>query len=76
MMHLAPAIGRDAAHALVERAAAESRRSKQPLLDVLAAMPEVAAHLPADELRRCCSAGEYLGVAEALRLQLLGRGRL
>ena len=74
MMQLAPAIGRDAAHALVERAAGESRRSGRPLVDVLASMPEVTAHLPAAELSRRCSPDAYLGAAEALRLRLLGRG--
>jgi 3-carboxy-cis,cis-muconate cycloisomerase len=73
MMRLAPTMGRDAAHALVQRAVGDRQSSGRPLVDVLAAMPEVTAHVSPDELRQLCSPEGYLGAAESLRLQLLGR---
>jgi 3-carboxy-cis,cis-muconate cycloisomerase len=73
MMRLARAIGRDAAHALVQRAVGDSRRSGLPLVDALAAISEVRAQVSPEELRRLCSPEAYLGAAEPLRLRLLGR---
>ena len=45
MMALAPAIGREAAHHLVAQACRQAVESDRHLVDVLAANPEVTAHL-------------------------------
>ena len=39
---LTSSLGREAAHTLLEHAAAETRRSRRPLLDVLSALPELS----------------------------------
>jgi 3-carboxy-cis,cis-muconate cycloisomerase len=73
VMRLAPAIGRDAAHVLVQQAVVDTRRSGLSFVDALAAIPEVTAHLTQQELWDVCSPEGYLGAAEPLRLRLLGR---
>jgi 3-carboxy-cis,cis-muconate cycloisomerase len=74
MMRLAPVVGRDAAHELVQRAVTDTRLSGRSFVDALAAMTEVTAQVTPQELRQLCSPEGYLGAAEPLRLRLLGRG--
>jgi 3-carboxy-cis,cis-muconate cycloisomerase len=71
MMLLAPSLGRDAAHALMGKAAAESSAHNVKFADALAAMPAVASVLTHEELSTLEDPEAYLGVAERLRLQLL-----
>jgi 3-carboxy-cis,cis-muconate cycloisomerase len=71
MMILGKSIGRDVAHKLLEKAVARSEAEKRRLMDVLAEMPEVTAHIAAKELREMDSPEAYLGEAERFRKQLL-----
>ncbi len=67
MMLLAPKIGRDSAHKLIESAARRSAQEGKRLASTLAEMPEVTRHLNAATLRRLESPEEYLGSAEIFR---------
>jgi 3-carboxy-cis,cis-muconate cycloisomerase len=71
MMLLAPSLGRDAAHALIGKASAESLAHGSKFADALAANPVVAKVLTHGELSSLEDPEAYLGVAERLRLQLL-----
>jgi 3-carboxy-cis,cis-muconate cycloisomerase len=71
MMILGKSIGRDVAHKLLEKAVARSEAENRRLMDVLAEMPEVTAHIAAKELREMDSPETYLGEAERFRKQLL-----
>jgi 3-carboxy-cis,cis-muconate cycloisomerase len=73
MMLLAPSIGRDRAHAVISKAAAEAVERGEAFADVLAAVPEVKKVLTHAELSGLDEPEAYLGVAERLRLQLLAR---
>jgi 3-carboxy-cis,cis-muconate cycloisomerase len=73
MMILGKSIGRDVAHKLLEKAVARSEAEKRRLMDVLAEMPEVTAHIAAKELREMDSPEAYLGEAERFRKQLLAQ---
>ena len=70
-MILGKSIGRDVAHKLLEKAVARSEAENRRLMDVLAEMPEVTAHIAAKELREMDSPEAYLGEAERFRKQLL-----
>jgi 3-carboxy-cis,cis-muconate cycloisomerase len=63
---LAPALGRGAAHELVEEAAQEAFASERPLGDVLAGNGAVTAHLARDELARLLDPAGYLGATDVL----------
>lgn len=65
-MALAGAIGRGAAHALLERVSKGALAEGRHLKDALLAEPEVAAHLPPAELDRLLDPLRYTGVAQAL----------
>jgi 3-carboxy-cis,cis-muconate cycloisomerase len=71
MMLLAPSLGREAAHTLVGKAAAEALTSDRGLGAALAGAPEVKGVLSAADLSSLDDPGAYLGVAERLRLRLL-----
>jgi 3-carboxy-cis,cis-muconate cycloisomerase len=71
MMLLAPDIGRDAAHKLLEEAVRKSIEQKRSLGDVLAEMPEVTRWLDGGTLKGLDVPENYLGVAEEFRLRLL-----
>jgi 3-carboxy-cis,cis-muconate cycloisomerase len=71
MMILGRSIGRDVAHKLLEKAVARSDAENRRLMDVLAEMPEVTAHIAAKEIREMDSPAAYLGEAERFRKQLL-----
>lgn len=72
MMAMAPAMGREAAHEILERAARRVTEQGGSLSEVLGAMPEVAGHLDRKLLNRLEAAEDYLGVAEEFRKSLLG----
>lgn len=67
MMLLAPKIGRDAAHQLIESASRQSASEDVRLAEVLARMPEVTVHLDSRTLRKLESAEDYMGAAEDFR---------
>lgn len=67
MMMLAPTIGRDEAHKLIESAAKTCANEGTRLVEVLAQMPEVTEHIDSRTLRKLESPQEYLGSAEEFR---------
>ena len=71
VMLLAPRVGRDAAQGHVATAVERSRASGIPFEAALRQLPEVAQALSAEEIGSIARADEYLGVAEALRQQML-----
>ncbi len=68
---LAKRIGRDRAHELLRKASNQADADKRHLSEVLAEMPEAAAHLRAVELRDLENPDHYLGSAEEFRKRLL-----
>ncbi len=75
MMLLAPKIGRDKAHNLLEEASRRSLEQKRRLSEVLREMPEVTAQLGSEFLDRLDAPEDYLGSAEAFRTRLLASSR-
>jgi 3-carboxy-cis,cis-muconate cycloisomerase len=71
MMLLAPAMGRETAHTLVQDAVAQSRSTGKSLSQALEDMAEVTRVLSADELSTLEEPHAYLGSAETFRRQLL-----
>lgn len=71
MMLLAPHLGRDMAHKVVEEASRRSRAEGRRLAGILAEMPEVTLHLNQDVLAGLEDPENYLGVAEMFRKRLL-----
>ena len=71
MILLGKALGRDVAHRVLEEATRQSMARGIHLAEVLAEMPEVAAHLDAGSIRNLEDPDKYLGVADTLRKQLL-----
>jgi len=61
MMGLGPYIGREYAHDLVYDLCRESLASKRPLIDLLAAHPEIARHVDRAALERMLDPANYLG---------------
>lgn len=71
MMLLAPKLGRDVAHKLLEATTRKSVAEKRRLKDVLAEMPEVTRHLDKTTIAGLESPELYLGNAETFRKRLL-----
>ncbi len=71
MMLLAPKVGRDVAHKIVEEAARKSIAEGRRLSEALAEMPEVTRHLDAATIQHLDVPEEYLGCAEVFRGRLL-----
>jgi 3-carboxy-cis,cis-muconate cycloisomerase len=67
MMLLAPEIGRDKAHELLESAAKKAAAEGKRLVEALAQMPEAIRHLDSATLAKLEVPEEYLGSAEAFR---------
>jgi 3-carboxy-cis,cis-muconate cycloisomerase len=61
MMGLGPFIGREFAHDLVYDLCRESLASKKPLIDLLAAHPEIKRHVDRPALERMLDPANYLG---------------
>jgi adenylosuccinate lyase len=72
VMLLAPGLGRETAIGLVSDALARSRETGRSFREVLLSMPDVTHVIPRAVLERIDVPEDYLGVAEALRLRLLG----
>jgi 3-carboxy-cis,cis-muconate cycloisomerase len=71
MMLLAPSLGRDVAHKLLEEAVRRSTEQKRRLREVLGEMPEVTRLLDRVTLENLEAPEEYLGMADAFRTRLL-----
>ena len=61
---LAPKLGREAAHGLIEQACRRAVGQNKPLRDVLAKDSKVRKHLSSSDLDRLFDPANYLGVAE------------
>jgi 3-carboxy-cis,cis-muconate cycloisomerase len=72
MMGLAPKLGRQAAHDVVYDACRASAESGRPLLELLAADPQVGPHFSRTELERLLDPRSYLGSAGAMVDRTLG----
>lgn len=72
MMLLAPHLGRDVAHKLLEEAARKAIEQKRSLREVLGEMPEIRRLPDLAFLENLDVPEEYLGVAEEFRTRLLG----
>jgi 3-carboxy-cis,cis-muconate cycloisomerase len=75
MMLLAPKLGRDGAHKLVEAATKTSVANSRPLAEVLAEMSEVSQHLDPATIRDLDDPEKYLGCAEIFRQRLLNASK-
>ena len=63
MMGLGRYIGREVAHDLVYDLCRESLKQHKPLIDLLAAHPEIKGHLDRGALEKLCDPANYLGQA-------------
>ncbi|HZQ25540.1 MAG TPA: 3-carboxy-cis,cis-muconate cycloisomerase [Terriglobales bacterium] len=70
MMMLAPKLGRDRAHKVLQEATSKSIEDERHLAEVLAEMPEVNQHLDPAAIRALEEPDQYLGVAEQFRERL------
>jgi len=61
MMGLGPYIGREYAHDLVYDICRDAVKQQRPLLDLLAAHPEISKHLDRPALAKLCDPANYLG---------------
>lgn len=73
MMGLGRHIGREQAHDLVYDICREAIRQDKPLLDLLAANPQIARHLDRAALAKLCDPANYLGQAGAMVDRVLER---
>jgi 3-carboxy-cis,cis-muconate cycloisomerase len=71
MILLGAALGRDAAHTLLEQATKRTIETGRKLVDVIADLPEAARVLSKEQIRNLDVPEAYLGCAEAFRQQLL-----
>jgi len=71
MMLLGKALGRDAAHKLLEEAARKSAAQKRALSEVLGEMPEVTRVIDREAIANLDTPEDYLGVANELRVRRL-----
>jgi 3-carboxy-cis,cis-muconate cycloisomerase len=74
MMKLAAALGRPAAHKLLEDAVQQAAKDGRNLTEVLATMPQATNVLSPSDIRGLADPQSYLGAAEAFRKQLLAPG--
>jgi 3-carboxy-cis,cis-muconate cycloisomerase len=73
MMALAGRMGRDTAHHVVQAACDRALAERRPLLDALAATPEVAQHLDRPALARILDPAHYLGEARDVVDRMVAR---
>lgn len=73
---LAPHIGREQAHHLVEAAARRAVEQGRDLTSVLGADPKVAAHLDAAAIARAMAPDAYLGEADAVIDRVMARQQM
>jgi 3-carboxy-cis,cis-muconate cycloisomerase len=75
MMGLAPALGRQVAHDLVQDCCRVALAGDTPFLDALAAEPRIAAVIDRAALARLIDPANYLGAAPEMTRRLLARRR-
>jgi len=75
MMGLAPALGRQVAHDLVQDCCRVALTGDTPFLDALAAEPRIAAVIDRAALARLVDPANYLGAAPEMTRRLLARRR-
>jgi len=75
MMGLAPALGRQVAHDLVQDCCRVALTGDTPFLDALAAEPKIAAVIDRAALARLVDPANYLGAAPEMTRRLLARRR-
>ncbi|MFG2327642.1 lyase family protein [Streptomyces sp. NPDC048568] len=68
---LAPRLGRTRAKDLLAHASLTAHQQQRPLLDVLAALPDVTAHHTVEELEKLLDPTAYVGAAPALTAHAL-----
>jgi 3-carboxy-cis,cis-muconate cycloisomerase len=73
MMGLAPFVGREYAHDLVYDICRVALAQDRPLLDLLAAHPEVNKHLDREALARLCDPANYMGLSGVMVDRVLAR---
>ena len=73
MMGLGHHLGREYAHDLVYDLCRESLQTKRPLLDLLAAHPEIAKHVDRAALERLLDPANYLGLSGVMVDRVLAR---
>ena len=73
MMGLAPFLGREYAHDLVYDICRDALTQDRPLLDLLAAHPEINKHLDRDALARLCNPANYMGLSGIMVDRVLGK---
>jgi 3-carboxy-cis,cis-muconate cycloisomerase len=73
MMGLGPYIGREYAHDLVYDLCRESLATKTPLIELLAAHPEIKRHVGRAELERMLDPANYLGQSGVMVDRVLAR---
>ncbi|MEO6853348.1 MAG: 3-carboxy-cis,cis-muconate cycloisomerase [Rhodoferax sp.] len=71
MMGLGPFIGREYAHDLVYELCREALKQQRPLVEILAAHPEINAHVSRAQLDAFCDPANYLGQAGVMVDQVL-----
>lgn len=75
MMGLAPFLGREYAHDLVYDICRNALAQDRPLLDLLAAHPEINKHLDRDALARLCNPANYMGLSGVMVDRVLAKLR-
>jgi 3-carboxy-cis,cis-muconate cycloisomerase len=75
MMGLAPFLGREYAHDLVYDICRDALAQDRPLLDLLAAHPEINKHLDRDALARLCNPANYMGLSGVMVDRVLAKLR-
>jgi 3-carboxy-cis,cis-muconate cycloisomerase len=73
MMGLAPYLGREHAHDLVTALCREAITQRRPLVDLLAAHPEISRHLDRPTLDRLVDPANYVGLASEMVDRVLTR---
>jgi 3-carboxy-cis,cis-muconate cycloisomerase len=73
MMGLGRYIGREYAHDLVYDLCREATKENRPLLDLLAAHPEIAKHVARKKLAALCNPANYLGLSGVMVDRVLSR---
>jgi 3-carboxy-cis,cis-muconate cycloisomerase len=73
MMGLGHHLGREYAHDLVYDLCRESLQTKRPLIDLLAAHPEIAMHVDRAALQRMLDPANYLGQSGVMVDRVLAR---
>lgn len=73
MMKLAPWIGRGRAHDLVHDLAMQAVETNVSFVELLAASPEIMAHLPLDEIEALLDPSAYIGLAITLVEGVIGQ---